>query len=165
MSGALSSPAKPPPWRGMPAPRRRLGFPPSASGLFPNEVPSARRGAAASEEIRPCIACCGAIRRRPGFPKNGPTSFSRRRRRYTSASQGWCANISAYSEDGSTIVGVYLWRSKADADAFYSPDWIAGVRSRWGVMPAKSEWYVPQVVESAEGRVITEKAPAMAEAV
>jgi hypothetical protein len=70
-----------------------------------------------------------------------------------------------YSEDGSTIVGVYLWRSKADADAFYSPDWIAGVRSRWGVMPAKSEWYVPQVVESAEGRVITEKAPAMAEAV
>jgi hypothetical protein len=32
-------------------------------------------------------------------------------------------------------------------------------------MPAKSEWYVPQVVESAEGRVITEKAPAMAEAV
>jgi len=68
-----------------------------------------------------------------------------------------------YSEDGSTIVGVYLWRSKADADAFYSPEWVAGVRSRWGVMPAKSEWYVPQVVESAEGRVITEKAPAMAE--
>src|SRR5829696_3348360 len=94
MSGALSSPAKPPPWRCMPARRRRLGFPPSASGLFfPDEVPSARRGAAASEEIRPCIACCGAIRRRPGFPKNGPTSFSRRRRRSTSASQGWCANI------------------------------------------------------------------------
>ena len=69
-----------------------------------------------------------------------------------------------YSEDGSTIVGVYLWRSKADADAFYSPKWVAGVRSRWGVMPAKSEWYVPQVVESAEGRVITEKAPTMAEA-
>ena len=70
-----------------------------------------------------------------------------------------------YSEDGSTIVGVYLWRSKADANALYSPEWVAGVRSRWGVMPAKSEWYVPQVVESAEGRVITEKAPAMAEAV
>ena len=70
-----------------------------------------------------------------------------------------------YSEDGSTIVGVYLWHSKAEADAFYSPEWVAGVRSRWGVMPAKSEWHVPQVVESAEGRVITEKAPAMAEAV
>jgi hypothetical protein len=63
-----------------------------------------------------------------------------------------------YSDDGATIVGVYLWRSKADADAFYSPEWIAGVTSRWGAMPAKSEWHVPQVVESAEGRAIREEA-------
>ena len=68
-----------------------------------------------------------------------------------------------YSEDGRTVVGVYLWETKADADAFYSPEWVAGVVSRWGVMPTRSEWHVPQVVESADGRVITERSPILAE--
>jgi hypothetical protein len=61
-----------------------------------------------------------------------------------------------YSEDGRTVVGIYLWRSKADADAFYNPEWIAGVTSRWGVMPERTDWEIPQVVESEEARVIRE---------
>ena len=69
-----------------------------------------------------------------------------------------------YSEDGETIVGIYLWRSKAEAEAFYNPDWIAGVTSRWGVMPTRSDWQVPQVVESADGRIIREDAPATMDA-
>jgi hypothetical protein len=44
---------------------------------------------------------------------------------------------------------------RADADSFYSPDWIEGVRSRWGSMPVKTEWEIPQVVESADGRIVT----------
>ena len=60
-----------------------------------------------------------------------------------------------HSDDCREVVGIYLWESKAHADAFYSPEWIAGVKSRWGSMPAKTEWQVPQVVESAEGRVVT----------
>ena len=63
-----------------------------------------------------------------------------------------------YSEDGSTIVGIYLWRSKVEAEAFYNPDWVAGVTSRWGVMPTRSDWQVPQVVESAEGRIVRDGA-------
>ena len=63
-----------------------------------------------------------------------------------------------YSDDRLSVVGTYLWESKAHADAFYSPEWIAGVKSRWGSMPAKTEWQVPQVVEGAEGRVITDDA-------
>jgi hypothetical protein len=59
-----------------------------------------------------------------------------------------------HSEDRLKVVGVYLWTSKAHADAFYSPDWIAGVMSRWGSMPDKAEWEIPQVVESIDGRVI-----------
>lgn len=60
-----------------------------------------------------------------------------------------------HSDDRRLVVGIYLWESKADADRFYSPEWVAGVTSRWGSMPAKTEWQIPQVVESAEGRVIT----------
>ena len=63
-----------------------------------------------------------------------------------------------HSDDLRSVVGIYLWESKAHADAFYSPEWIAGVKSRWGSLPAKAEWVVPQVVESAERRVITSKA-------
>jgi hypothetical protein len=61
-----------------------------------------------------------------------------------------------HSDDLRSVVGIYLWESKGHADAFYSPEWVAGVTSRWGSMPAKTEWQVPQVVESAEGRVITD---------
>lgn len=50
-------------------------------------------------------------------------------------------------------------RTKADAEAFYNPEWIAGVTSRWGVMPTRSDWEVPQVVESVDGRVITDGTP------
>ena len=63
-----------------------------------------------------------------------------------------------HSEDRLSVVGIYLWESKAQADAFYSPGWVAGVTSRWGSMPAKTEWWIPQVVESAEGRVIADDA-------
>ena len=64
-----------------------------------------------------------------------------------------------HSDDRLSVVGIYLWETKAQADAFYSPEWIAGVTSRWGSMPHRAEWQIPQVVESAEGRVITD-APA-----
>jgi hypothetical protein len=60
-----------------------------------------------------------------------------------------------YSEDGSAIVGIYLWHSKTEAEAFYSPEWVAGVVSRWGVMPERTDWEIPQVVESETGRVIS----------
>lgn len=60
-----------------------------------------------------------------------------------------------HSDDRLKVVGIYLWESKAHADAFYSPEWVAGVTSRWGSMPDKAEWQIPQVVESAEGRVVS----------
>lgn len=59
-----------------------------------------------------------------------------------------------FSGDGKSVVGVYLWTSKEAADAFYSPDWIAGVTERWGAAPERADWIVPVVAESAEGRVV-----------
>ena len=69
-----------------------------------------------------------------------------------------------HSDDRRQVIGIYLWESKAQADAFNSPEWVAGVKSRWGSMPAKAEWQVPQVVESAEGRVVTDDARSFAAA-
>jgi len=62
-----------------------------------------------------------------------------------------------FTEDATSVIGIYLWTSKEAADAFYSPEWMAGVRERWGSAPLKAEWVVPVVAESAEGRVVAEE--------
>ena len=39
-----------------------------------------------------------------------------------------------YAEDG-WAGGVYLWQSRADAEAFYTGPWLAGIRERYGMDP------------------------------
>ena len=61
-----------------------------------------------------------------------------------------------FTEDAKTVIGIYLWTSREAADAYYSPEWIAGVTQRWGAAPVRSEWTVPVVAESIEGRVVSD---------
>jgi len=58
------------------------------------------------------------------------------------------------AEDGQTLVGIYLWKSKADAERFYTPAWIAMVTQRWNAPPVRLQWDTPMVVESAEQRLV-----------
>ena len=39
-----------------------------------------------------------------------------------------------WAEDG-WAGGVYLWQSRADAEAFYTGPWLAGIRERYGMDP------------------------------
>ena len=48
----------------------------------------------------------------------------------------------------------YLWKSVAAANAFYTPDWVAMVTTRWAGPPQRQEWETPMVVESAERRLV-----------
>lgn len=59
-----------------------------------------------------------------------------------------------FTADGKSVIGIYLWKSREDADAFYTTEWMAGVTGRWGAAPVRTEWVVPVVAESAEGRVV-----------
>jgi hypothetical protein len=61
------------------------------------------------------------------------------------------------SEDGTSVVGIYLWTSKISADGFYTSEWIKGVTERWGALPEKTEWNIPIVAESLEGKVVSNK--------
>ena len=63
-----------------------------------------------------------------------------------------------FSEDASSVIGIYLWASKEDADRFYTPEWMAGVTERWGAAPRRDEWVVPVVAESVTGEVVTDAA-------
>ena len=60
-----------------------------------------------------------------------------------------------FSDDATSVVGIYLWETKDAADAFYSDEWLSGVTERWGAAPVKQEWIIPVVAESVEGRVVT----------
>jgi hypothetical protein len=66
-----------------------------------------------------------------------------------------------FTEDASAVIGIYLWETKDAADAFYSEEWMAGVTERWGAAPAKQEWIVPVVAESAAGQIVDSAAPAL----
>ena len=37
--------------------------------------------------------------------------------------------------DGPMVMGVYMWESRAQAEAAHDADWVAGFRSRTGVEP------------------------------
>jgi DNA-binding PadR family transcriptional regulator len=61
------------------------------------------------------------------------------------------------TEDGAALVGIYLWRSRGAADAFYTDDWIARVSGRWQSKAVRQDWETPMVVESAEHRLIASR--------
>ncbi len=53
------------------------------------------------------------------------------------------------SEDGGSVVGIYLWRSIEDAEALYTPDWVAAAEKRWRVKGRQRIWRAAAVVGNA----------------
>jgi hypothetical protein len=63
------------------------------------------------------------------------------------------------SEDGRTAGGVYLWRSRADAERFYDDAWTRFVTGRYGAPPRLAHMASPVVVDNVAGGIVTD-APA-----
>jgi hypothetical protein len=61
------------------------------------------------------------------------------------------------SEDGNTAGGVYLWRSRADADAMYTESWRAFVREKYGTEPSVTYFDSPVVVDNVTHEILTDK--------
>ena len=57
------------------------------------------------------------------------------------------------SEDGQTAGGIYLWESKAKAEAWYNAEWVKNMTAAWGEAPMLEYLDCPVVVDAA--RVIT----------
>ena len=68
------------------------------------------------------------------------------------------------SEDGSHVGGLYLWRSRADAEAAYSESWKAFVRDTYGVDPLITFFESPVVVDNVLGRILRDDEPLAADA-
>ena len=61
------------------------------------------------------------------------------------------------SQDGATAGGVYLWRSRADADRLYTEDWKGVVRERYGAAPTITYFDSPVVVDNQANEIIAGK--------
>ena len=59
------------------------------------------------------------------------------------------------SEDGGTAGGVYLWKSKKDAEALYTTEWENFIRERYGALPTVTYFESPVVVDNLTNEIIS----------
>ena len=60
------------------------------------------------------------------------------------------------SEDGTTAGGVYLWRSKQDAEAMYDDAWRAFVTEKYGAPPQVVYMESPVIVDNTTRQILVE---------
>jgi hypothetical protein len=62
------------------------------------------------------------------------------------------------SEDGCRAGGVYLWETRAAAEAVYNSEWKARVKQLYGSEPEISWFDTPVIVDNQAGGTITKAA-------
>ena len=60
------------------------------------------------------------------------------------------------SEDGTTVCGVYLWKSRAEAEAMYTESWMDFVREKYGSSPTVTYFDTPVVVDNLTNEIISD---------
>lgn len=58
------------------------------------------------------------------------------------------------SEDGGTGGGVYLWRSRNDAERLYTDDWKKFIVDKYGTEPSIEYFDAPVIVDNLVGDII-----------
>ena len=58
-----------------------------------------------------------------------------------------------YAENG-WAGGVYLWQTRADAEAFYSGEWLDGIRERYGMDPEITYFHTACVTDNSVDAVL-----------
>ena len=61
------------------------------------------------------------------------------------------------SEDGKTAGGVYLWNSKAEAEALYTEAWRSFVREKYGTEPTVTYFDSPVVVDNVAQQITADE--------
>ena len=56
------------------------------------------------------------------------------------------------ARDGKIAGGVYMWESQEAAERFYSGEWLAGIRARYGAEPKISYFETVALTDKASGQ-------------
>lgn len=60
------------------------------------------------------------------------------------------------SEDGGTAGGVYLWKSKKDAEVLYTKEWGNFIREKYGAPPSVTYFETPVVVDNVTNQIVSD---------
>ena len=58
------------------------------------------------------------------------------------------------SDDGGSAGGAYLWRTRSEAESFYSAAWQQMIKERYGATPTVTYFETPVVVDNLVGEII-----------
>lgn len=58
------------------------------------------------------------------------------------------------SEDGGTVGGVYLWKSRQDAERLYTEEWKRFIEEKYGGEPAIVYFHTPVVVDNLTKEIV-----------
>jgi hypothetical protein len=61
------------------------------------------------------------------------------------------------SQDGRTVGGIYLWNSRAEAEAMYTESWRAFVREKYGTDPSVVYFETPVVVDNVTHEILADE--------
>ncbi len=61
------------------------------------------------------------------------------------------------ADDGATVGGVYVWQSRADAEAMYTEAWREFVRGKYGTEPVVTYFDNPVLVDNVAQRIVTDE--------
>ncbi len=70
--------------------------------------------------------------------------------------QGLIRKYYLLSEDGGTAGGVYLWKSREDAERLYTDEWKQFVVERYGAKPSITYFDSPVVIDNLSNEVVTD---------
>lgn len=93
------------------------------------------------------------------FALPAPISLSEATKRFESSApkyQNLAGLVRKYyvrSEDGRSAGGIYLWESRAAADAVYNSEWRERVEKLYGGKPTITWFDTPVIVDNATGAI------------
>jgi len=58
------------------------------------------------------------------------------------------------SEDGGTAGGVYLWKSRGDAERLYTDEWKRFIAEKYGAEPSVTYFDSPVIVDNLVGEIL-----------
>ena len=70
---------------------------------------------------------------------------------------GLYRKVYVLSQDGATVGGVYLWNSRAEAEAVYTESWRSFVREKYGTNPTVTYFDSPVVVDNVTQEVLADE--------
>jgi len=68
--------------------------------------------------------------------------------------QGLVRKYYILSEDGGTAGGVYLWKSREDAERLYTDDWKEFILDKYGSEPSIAYFTSPVIVDNLTGEIL-----------